>query len=156
MLDESLTADAAESVTVLVDREGRDEKRVTLRRSPSGSGSFEGILSGVQEGSYKAWMVTPTVKGPPPSTSFDVIAPPGEFRKIEMDQVTLKLAAERTRGRFYTFATAEELVRQIPAGRKIPLDTDPPISLWNTWPVLALFITLLVIEWVLRKRKRML
>lgn len=156
LLDESLTADAADSVTVLVERAGRDEKRVTLHRSPTGGSSFEGILSGVQEGSYKAWMVTPTVKGPPPSTNFEVIAPPGEFRKIEMDQATLKQAAERTSGRFYTFATADDLARQIPRGRKIPLDTDPPISLWNTWPVLALFITLLVVEWVLRKRKRML
>jgi hypothetical protein len=156
LLDESLTADAGDSVTVLVERAGREEKRLTLRRSATDAASFEGILSSAAEGGYKAWMVTPTVKGSPPSTTFEVIAPPGEFRKIEMDQAILKQAAERASGRFYTFATADDLARQIPPGRKIPLDTDPPIPLWNTWPVLALFITLLIVEWVLRKRKRML
>ena len=37
----------------------------------------------------------------------------------------------------------------------VPLDTDPPIPLWNTWPVLALFLLLLTVEWVFRKRKQM-
>ncbi len=155
LLDESLGNDAGDSVTVQVEREGRDEKRIALRRAPTGSGLYEGIFTGAQEGRYKAWMVTPAVKGSAPSTTFDVIAPPGEFLKIEMDQSALKQAAERTGGRFYTFATIDDLARHIQPGRKIPLDTDPPISLWNTWPLLALFITLLVTEWLLRKRKRM-
>jgi hypothetical protein len=37
----------------------------------------------------------------------------------------------------------------------VPLDTDPPIPLWNTWPVLALFLLVITAEWVLRKRKQM-
>ena len=120
------------------------------------SRSYEGVINGAQEGRYKAWMVTPAVKGSPPSTTFEVAAPPGEFRKVEMDEPTLRQVAERTGGKFYTFATADDLIRQIPPGRKIPLDTDPPIPLWNTWPLLGLFITLLVTEWLLRKRRRML
>jgi hypothetical protein len=156
LLDESLTAEAGDAITVLVEREGRDEKRVALRKTSGGSGLFEGIFSGASEGAYKAWMVTPSVKGAPPSTTFEIVAPPGEFRKIEMDEPVLKQVAERSGGRFYTFATADELMRQIPSGRKIPLDTDPPIPLWNTWPMLGLFVSVLILEWVLRKRKRML
>jgi hypothetical protein len=156
ILDESLVGDADETVTVLVEREGREERRITLRRSPSGGGLYEGILTGAGEGRYKAWMVTPTVKGQPPSTTFDVSAPPGEFRKIEMDASALKQAAERTGGRFLAFTAADELAKYIRPGRKIPLDTDPPIALWNTWPLLVLFIAILVAEWLLRKHKRML
>jgi hypothetical protein len=156
LIDESLAAEAGDSITVLIEREGRDEKRITLRRTANSSGLFEGILSGASEGAYRAWMVTPAVKGSPPSTTFDVLAPPGEFRKIEMDESTLKQVAERTGGHFYSFADADELWRHIPPGRKIPLDTDPPIPLWNTWPVLIVFVAILVLEWVLRKRKRML
>ncbi len=156
MLDESLVSDADDAVTVLLEREGLDEQRVTLRRSPTGGGMYEGIVTGAREGRYRAWMVTPTVKGSPPSTTFEVAAPPGEFRKIEMDQNSLKQAAERTGGRFLTFATVDELTKHIRSGRKIPLDTDPPIGLWNTWPILVVFIALLITEWLLRKRKRML
>ena len=45
--------------------------------------------------------------------------------------------------------------RTCPSRQKVPLDTDPPIPLWNTWPVLALFLALITAEWVLRKRKQM-
>ncbi len=156
LLDDSLIGEAAESVAVRLEREGRDEQQITLRRSVSVSGTYEGVFAGAQDGRYSAWMVSPAVRGSPPTTTFEVLAPPGEFRKIEMDEAALAAAAERTGGRFYTFANAADLLRRIPPGRKIPLDTDPPIPLWNTWPVLALFITLLVTEWLLRKRKRML
>lgn len=156
LIDESLVAEAGESITIRVERDERDEKRVVLRKSAGSSALFEGVFSGASEGTYKAWMVTPPVQGTPPSTTFDVVAPPGEFRKIEMDEQALKQLAERTGGRFYTFANADELARQIPPGRKIPLDTDPPIALWNTWIMLGIFTTLIVGEWVLRKRRRML
>ena len=73
-----------------------------------------------------------------------------------MGGLSIGQVAERTGGKFYTFLTADDLLRQIPPGHKIPLDTDPPIPLWNTWPLLGLFITLLVTEWLLRKRRRML
>ena len=43
----------------------------------------------------------------------------------------------------------------LPKPSKVPLDTDPPIPLWNTWPVLGLFLALITLEWVLRKRKQM-
>ena len=43
----------------------------------------------------------------------------------------------------------------LPEPSKVLLDTDPPIPLWNTWPVLALFLALITLEWVIRKRKQM-
>ncbi|MBX6312507.1 MAG: hypothetical protein IRY99_06250, partial [Isosphaeraceae bacterium] len=47
------------------------------------------------------------------------------------------------------------LLKDLPAPQKVPLDTDPPIPLWNTWPILGLFLTILTAEWILRKRKQM-
>src|SRR5437870_2046796 len=55
LLDESLTAEAGDAISVRVEREGREEKRVTLRKAAGGSGLFEGVLSGASEGAYKAW-----------------------------------------------------------------------------------------------------
>ncbi len=51
--------------------------------------------------------------------------------------------------------TEVSLLDLLPTPQKVPLDTDPPIPLWNTWPIFALFLITIGIEWVLRKRKQM-
>ena len=63
--------------------------------------------------------------------------------------------AESTGGKFYTPLTAVTLLKDLPKPSKVPLDTDPPIPLWNTWPILTLFLLLITTEWVFRKRKQM-
>jgi hypothetical protein len=72
-----------------------------------------------------------------------------------MNSSELIRAAELTKGKFYTPLVADALVGDLPKPEMILLDTDPPIPLWNTWPVLALFLALLTLEWVFRKRKQM-
>jgi hypothetical protein len=34
--------------------------------------------------------------------------------------------------------------------------TNPPVELWNQWPVLLVLLLALAIEWMLRKRSGML
>ena len=38
----------------------------------------------------------------------------------------------------------------------MPIETLPPVPLWNKWPVLLLFLCLLSGEWLLRRKKGML
>lgn len=156
VFDESLVPSADEPVTVSVQREDGHEERITLRQTRSGDPTFEGRISSPGEGQYRVSLVSPPVQGASPNASFRVTAPPSEFRRVEMDMVALKQLAAKTNGKFYTIREAGDLARDIPPGRKIPLDTDPPISLWNTWPMLTLFLVILVVEWLLRKRARML
>lgn len=47
------------------------------------------------------------------------------------------------------------LLDLLPAPQKVPLDTDPPIPLWSTWPAFGLLLGTLGLEWVLRKRKQL-
>ena len=103
-------------------------------------------------GSYHAWMAIPTVEGRAPAVDFVVEAPRGEFEQIHVDTSALRLAARQTRGRFYTFDTAKQLVDDLPEGRQVPVETLPPKPLWNRWPLLCLFLVLLIAEWILRKR----
>jgi hypothetical protein len=72
-----------------------------------------------------------------------------------MDAAELRRAAQQTGGRFYTFETADRLPQDLPSGQRVVIETLPPRPLWNTWPVLALFLVLLVGEWILRKRRGM-
>ena len=145
-------------VTVMVEAKGQPARRQTLQPS-SGSKNvtFEGAMSGMQEGEYSVTLLPPPVlSGGLPNTKFQVDPPANEFERVQMNQPELNRAAQASEGRFYNPVTAESLLSDLPPPQKVPLDTDPPIPLWNTWPTLALFLVVLTAEWVLRKRKQML
>ena len=72
-----------------------------------------------------------------------------------MNEPELIRAAATSGGKFYTPATTATPAQGPAQAAEGPLDTDPPIPLWNTWPVLALFLGVITAEWVLRKRKQM-
>ena len=108
------------------------------------------------EGEYEVRLLPPPVlEGGLPTTRFSVDPPAGERERTEMNQAELTRAATLSGGKFYLPTAAEGLLGDLPTPQQVPLDTDPPIALWNTWPVLVLFLCVLVAEWVLRKRAKM-
>jgi len=72
-----------------------------------------------------------------------------------MNAAAMRAAAKHTRGRFYTLDNVERLPEHLPAGHHVPIETLPPVPLWNRWPVVLLVLTLLITEWIVRKRKGM-
>ena len=155
-VDERQAPQQDDGVSVVIEQQGNKTHRVTLHRNATNRGVFEGVFSQPTEGSFHAWLASPTLPGAAPAADFIVIAPPGESERLQMDAAELRKAAEETKGRYYTVATARNLVRDLPEGRPIPIDTLPPLPLWNRWQVLLIFLSLLVTEWVLRKSKGML
>ena len=85
-----------------------------------------------------------------------VIAPPGEFKQLQIDSAEMASAAGLTKGKFYTPATVGTLLADLPEGRQVPIESLEPIVLWNKWPLVFVFTLLLVGEWVLRKRRGLL
>ena len=73
-----------------------------------------------------------------------------------MELAELKRAAELTKGHWYTTIDTSKLLSDLPPGQPVPIETLPPIVLWNQWPLLLIFLTLIVGEWVIRKQKGML
>jgi hypothetical protein len=149
--DERLAPPDDDGVTVVLEHKGHQTRRIRLHRSTAGRGVFEGLVSRPSVGSYHAWVAVPAFEGRAPAADFSVAAPPGEFERVEMDSAELKRAAETTKGRYYTFSTADRLLDDLPQGRQVPVESLPPISLWNAWPLLLLLLTLLIAEWILRK-----
>ena len=150
-------APTAGSVTVQIERNGLSPRKVTLNQVPGTRNVFEGALPQAPEGDYDVRLLPPPIlDGPIPTATFRVEAPASEFERVQMNEPELRrVAAATTGGKFYTPLTADTLLKDLPKPSPVPLDTDPPIPLWNTWPVLALFLTLITLEWVLRKRKQM-
>ncbi len=151
-LDERLAPINDEGVNVIVQRNAQEQRTVTLRRVAANQGVFEGTLPQPLEGDYHAWMIAPQLQGSAPSCDFLIEAPPGELERLEMDRAELERSAQHTGGKMYTMNSARQLLRDLPTGRQIPLDTLPAIHLWRQWPLLLLFLLLLVAEWVTRKR----
>ncbi|MGL4460762.1 MAG: VWA domain-containing protein, partial [Planctomycetia bacterium] len=107
-----------------------------------------------EDGSYRVRLQNPVLENGP-TVEFQVTPPPGELDRVQMNEADLKQAADVAKGAYRPLEKADELFSLLPTGRKVVLQTDAPVSLWNTWPVLWLFAALLVVEWVVRKRLRM-
>jgi hypothetical protein len=141
---------------VQVERKGHGPRRLALKAAPNARNVFEGALPQSQEGDYEIRLLPPPVlEGAIPTASFRIEPPASEFEHVPMNEPELVRAAARSGGKFYTPIATAAFLTDLPKSQKVPLDTDPPIPIWNTWPILALFLLLLTAEWVLRKRKQM-
>ena len=153
--DERMAPAEDDGVTVVLEHQGHQTRRIKLHRSASGRAVFEGRLINPAIGSYHAWIAVGAADGEARAADFAVVAPPGEFERVRMDAVALREAAQLTGGRYYTFANAEGFLDDLPPGRQVPVESLPPRPLWNRWPLLLLFLVLLISEWVLRKTGQM-
>ena len=104
---------------------------------------------------WKDWADWTSGQGEVPTAEFRVEPPADERDRVQLDRAELIRAASLSGGQYRSILDADALLDDLPPARKIPLDTDPPIPLWNDWRLLSLFLGLLTTEWVLRKRKQM-
>jgi hypothetical protein len=144
-------------VIVELEQAGRQTQRVPLRRSESGRGRFEAVLNNLPPGDFHAKMIAPALpgQGQVSSADFRVVPPQTEMVRLQVNAAEMQQAAEVTKGGYYTYKDVSRLIDDLPAGRQVPVESLPPVPLWNRWPLLALFLTLLIGEWWLRKRKGM-
>jgi hypothetical protein len=154
-LNERLIPSESDGVSVMVERRGDVQRKIELTRLPQAPTVFEGTLNQAPEGAYHAWVATPSFKEQPPATDFRVEAPQRELQIRSLDRADLVQTAEKTHGRHYSLATADMLPDELPRGETVPLETRDPIPLWNRPEVLVLFALVLLAEWLLRKRLRL-
>ncbi len=149
-LDDRQAPPEDDGVTVVIEHMGDKNRRLVLHRGGS-RGVFEGTFSNPSDGQYHLWVVAPSMPGEAPAADFQVLAPPGERARLQTDIAELRRASAETKGRFYTFATADRLLADLPQGRQVKTDPLPPIVLWNHWLLAPLLLGLLISEWLLRK-----
>jgi hypothetical protein len=149
-------APAGSEIHVQIEQKGHGSRKLALKQAPGSRSLYEGALPQEAEGDYVVRLLPPPVlEGPIPTATFRVEPPAGEMERIPMNEPELVRAAKRTGGKFYTPETTANLLKELPPPEKVPLDTDPPIPLWNTWAVLGLFLAVITMEWVLRKRRQL-
>lgn len=131
---------------------GQERRELTLARLPDTPMVFETQIAALAEGSYHAWISSPSLGETPPSLDFRVESPAREARVLQADYPELSQLARMTGGQLYPLNKAASLPRELPPGKAVPLETEEPIRLWNHWIIFSLLVTALSLEWLLRKR----
>lgn len=141
----------ASPVTLMIQHENGSRREVTLSRDAV-RGIFSGSVTVLNPGTYRLWLVSPQFTPPPVAQAIRVVSPQSELTHLQMNVTDLQLAAKRTGGRFYSIHAADRLLRDLPRGRQVPIESLPAIPIWNSSALAGLFIALITIEWLLRKR----
>jgi hypothetical protein len=129
-----------------------------LTKAADSMDTYEGKIDRTREGKYHFELSAPEVKkGPAPNAECVVIPPEQEMERLSMNESAMISAARKTRGKFFTLATAGELLNSLPEGERVAMNsTRPPSLLWNHMGVFLLVLFLFGAEWLLRKRKHLL
>ena len=118
---------------------------------------YQTLVTRTPEGQYRFELTDPAVTGSRPRAEAKVLPPPGERDRIDMDRQALTRAAAESRGKFYTLADADTLADDLPEVARVPLNQPvPPVPLWNHAASFTLLLSLLGVEWLLRRRARLL
>ena len=128
-----------------------------LTRVPGPAVQFETTLARAPEGEYRFELTDPDVPGSRPAATARVLPPMNERERTEMNRADMTAAASISGGGFYTLANATDVFNDLKHLQKVPLNQPcPPVPLWNQPAVYALIMFLLLGEWLLRKRERLL
>ncbi len=141
-------------VTLMIQYEDGSRRELALARDDV-RGSFNGTIADLKPGAYRIRLVSPQLTSPPPPHSLRVVSPQSELTHLQMNVADLRLAATRSRGRFYSIHNADRLLRDLPRGRQVPIESLPVIPIWNSSVLAGLFVTLITMEWLMRKRAGM-
>lgn len=154
-LDDRLTPARDDSVRVVIERQDEGRREITLDRLPYLPSVFETTLSGLSTGSFHAWLASPSSEHSPPAVDFRVEAQHRELQRRGADLADLQLTIRQTQGTLVPLSEVAALPSRIPVGRVIPLEQGRPLPLWSRFEPLLLLMGLLITEWVLRRRWRL-
>jgi von Willebrand factor type A domain/Aerotolerance regulator N-terminal len=151
------------TVKVLVERRNPSRggeavvRTVDLTKIEGSRASYGAVVAQTPEGQYSFVVTDPPLPTPRPSAECKVLAPPGEMDQLRMNQTEMERAAEKTHGKFYTVADADEVLKDLPVGGRVRMKA-PPSAAWTWWNAPMFFLAALLAlttEWVLRKQKNL-
>jgi hypothetical protein len=154
-LDDRLTPARDDAVRVVIERTGEGRREVTLNRLPYLPSVFEAQVQGLTAGAYHAWLSSPSFDVAPPMADFRVESVHREYERRPVNRADLQLAARQSQGTLVPLEEAESIPGRISAGRTVPLEQGRPLPLWSRFEPLLLLMSLLIAEWVLRRRWRL-
>ena len=151
-MDERSAPTLDDGVTVAIEQDNGGHRSIPLRRLSDRRGIFRAVVTDLPAGSHHAWVVTPPFTEQAPSTDFTVAAVPGELSRLSVQADAMRRSAEITGGFYFNIAEWTDVFENLPAGKRIKVESADRHTLWNTWQVAFLFVLLLTVEWLLRRK----
>jgi len=143
---------ADDGVAVILESPEQQRRQIRFRRTVLNRSVFEAVLTDLPPGNYRARIVEPLLEPHPPAVEFIIAPPATEFARTQMDAAEMRRAAAVSGGKYFAIDEADRLAKALPAGAQTVLETLPPRPLWNSRPLLVIFLGLLIVEWILRKQ----
>lgn len=131
------------------------QQALTLQRAAGNVTTYQAVTDQLATGNYRAAVVQPALSAPP-SVQFSITAPPAEQASLRADEQSMRRLAELSRGKAYHADENPRWWEDLPPGRSVRIGSLPMQPIWNQHWVAALFVGLITIEWLLRRRARML
>ena len=75
-----------------------------------------------------------------------------EYENTKLNEDLLKKMANSTKGKYYTYNNAQDLIEDINLEERIIMRTKE-IALWDNFWFFIIFVGLLGVEWTIRKRR---
>ncbi len=124
-----------------------------LARSMDSTGAYEATYTPPGPGEY-AVNVVANEEGTrlgEKKLAFRVGEPNMEFERFDLDEQLLKNVAEATGGKYVPLVAADDLVAGL-AAHAAEAEELVVISLWNSYALFIIFVILVTVEWVTRRR----
>lgn len=156
LLDPSFKPLEAPQVSGVLESPSGEKLPIILRPTPDQPGRFEAIATARTTGRHLLRVELDDGGGARIETALSVVPPSLETARTWQDAELLKEIATASQGAYFTLATASDLAARIPDKRQTITVQGKPQPLWDTGIMLFLVAALLIAEWALRKRFKLL
>jgi len=160
--DRNMKPATEETQTVHVEGPDGVVEKMELTKPPQAQGRYEGTRAAAKIGAYKVWISAgegaekPDAADELASRAFQVQVPVLEKADPKMDEELLKKMAASTGGKHVRLADVAGLPASIGTIREVTEVRVSERDLWDRWWVPLALVGLLALEWLLRKRWKML
>jgi hypothetical protein len=154
-LDERTAPSDDHAVMVVVEHANGRRQFLRLARLGADRGRFAATMQGLERGTYRVHLVEPVVSQDGGNNaavaSFTVIAPQGELVRQTLSDVEKRQIIAPEHGRYFNVSELHELVANVPRGTPVRVGSKIAKPIWNANWIVAILISLLAIDWTLRR-----
>ena len=155
-LDERTAPDDDHAVMVVVEHASGRRQFLRLARLGADRGRFAATMQGLELGTYRLQLVEPVVSQDgdkdTAAASFSVIAPQGELVRRTLSDIEKRNIIDPEHGRYFNVSDLHELVENVPQGTPVRVRSKVAKPIWNANWIVGILISLLAIDWTLRRR----